>query len=228
MLLKNLLFVFFIIACLLTIAFSPLREYFSQEYLALFKSQFGGNTLLFGIVFTLAGSGLIAIGFPRTIFCVMAGMLYNLWLGILIGQLAAISGAYVTYFLSGKMARPFFQKKVTRHIRLINKLSHYNPTIFVALLRQAPVPGIITNSICGIIDIRPFSFLSGSFIGFLPQSIIFCLFGSSVNANFIIYVSIAFILFLIMLVGVRFYINRKFGIKPSNIVSTPVKGTPIV
>lgn len=228
MLLKNLLFVFFIIACLLTITFTPLREYFTQEYLMLFKSQFDGNRFLFAVVFTLAGSGFIAIGFPRTIFCVMAGMLYNLWLGILIGQLAAIGGAYVTFFLSGKMARPFFQKKVTRHLRFINKLSHYNPIVFVALLRQAPVPGLVTNSICGIININPLSFLSGSFIGFLPQSVIFCLFGGSVNENFIPYVSIAFILFLVMLISVKFYINRKFGVKHSKIVPAPLEGSQSV
>lgn len=223
MLLKNLLFVFFIIACLLTITFTPLHEYFSQEYLMLFKRQFDGNTLLFTVVFTLAGSVFIAIGFPRTIFCIMAGMLYNLWLAFLIGQLAAIGGAYVTYFLSGKMARPFFQQKATRHLRFVNKLSHYNPIIFVALLRQAPVPGLVTNSICGIINIGSLSFLSGSFIGFLPQSVIFCLFGGSVNDNFIPYVSVAFILFLIMLLSVKLCINRKFGVKHSEIVPAPVE-----
>lgn len=228
MLLKSLLFVCILIACLLVIAFSPLREYFSPEDLMRLKSQYGGNMFLFTVVFTLAGAVLIAIGFPRTIFCIIAGMLYNLWLGILIGQVAALGGAYVTYFLSGKMARPFFQAKVARHMGIVNNFSRCNPIIFVTLLRQAPVPGIVTNSISGAMNIGPLSFLLGSFIGFLPQSVIFCLFGRSVNDNFILHVSIAFVLFVIMILSVKFYINRKFCVKPVATATTPTKGTQVV
>lgn len=228
MLLKSLLFVFIIIACLLVIAFSPLRAYFSPEYLAQLKSEFGGNMVLFTCFYTLAGSVLIAIGFPRTIFCIIAGMLYDLWAGVLIGQIAAIGGAYATYFLSGKLARPFFQEKVARHIGFINNFSRCNPAIFVALLRQAPVPGIVTNSISGVMNISPLNFLLGSFIGFLPQSVIFCLFGSSVNDNFMLHISIAFILFLIMIIGVKLYLNRKFGVKPVKTVVAPTEGTQVV
>lgn len=228
MLLKSLLFIFIIIACLLAITLSPLQEYFSPEYLALLKSKYGGNIVLFTCFFTLAGSILIAVGFPRTIFCIIAGMLYNLWAGILIGQIAALGGAYVTYFLSGKLARPFFQKKIVGHIGFINNFSRYNPVVFVALLRQTPVPGIVTNSISGAMGISPLNFLIGSFIGFLPQSVIFCLFGNSVNNNFMLHISIAFILFLIMIIGIKIYLNRKFGVKSKKNIITPTEGTQVV
>lgn len=213
MLLKSLGFVALLIICLVAIALTPLRDYFSPEHLARLKMQYNDRIVLFTTAFIIIGSGLIAIGFPRTIFCVAAGMLYNFWLGLLIGQLAAVLGAYVTYCLSSKMMRPFFQAKATKYCATINKLSRGNPVIMVALLRQAPIPGIVTNSLGGMLDIRARDFLLGSFIGFLPQTIVFCLFGSSVNHNFMLRITLAFILFVIMILGVKLYINRRFRLK---------------
>ena len=203
-----------IIICLLVFAFSPFRGYFSLEYVEALKSQYGDYVILFTMAFTLAGAGLIAVGFPRTVFCIAAGMLYDLWLGLLIGQLAAMLGAYVTYFLSCKMARPLFQAKAKRYAALTSKYNCIHPVILVALLRQAPIPGIITNSLCGVININSKNFLMGSFIGFLPQTIVFCLFGSSVNNAFALRVTIAAVLFLVMILGIKLYLNRKFTFKP--------------
>lgn len=221
MLLKSVLFILMILLCLLTVNFLPVQDYIKPEYLAELKSQYGEHLICFTGIFMLGGLVLIAAGFPRTIFCIMTGMLYNFWLGLLMGQIVALGGAYATYVLSRKLNRPFFTNKISRYLPVVDKFSRLNPVIFMVLLRQAPIPGLATNALSGTTNIDSKSFLLGSFIGFLPQSVIFCLFGNSINQHFVLQITIACVLLMIMLLGVKFYITKKFSIKPPNGFSSP-------
>jgi uncharacterized membrane protein YdjX (TVP38/TMEM64 family) len=169
--------VLFIAVCIVVVHFTPLREYLTD--LRAFKTFLLSVGLWAPLVFLLVSAGAIFIGAPRLPLCILGGMLFGFVLGLVISQIATLAGAYGPFLLARYSTRDW----VTRKLRRVEKLHKHlrKPTILnVFLFRQIPIWGGITNMLLGSIEMPQATFIIGSFLGFLPQGVIFTLVGSGI------------------------------------------------
>jgi len=136
------------------------------------------NTLVLFVFLSLATS----IGLPRQIAALVAGINLGAFIGVIIATLATTLGCLITfsisrYFLSDKIARKYPNK--------LEKLSEFlsEKTFLKALIiRILPLgSNFLTNIIAGVSKVSMPAYVSGSFVGFIPQMIIFSLAGSGIR-----------------------------------------------
>ena len=155
---------------------SPLREYLSHvQDIRGYVESFGwlGPLLFFAFV-----TAATAIGVPRMAFYPMAGMAFGFYGGMLLSILSTISGCYLT-FLYARWAGKALVKNKWPKMHQASGLLEGHGIVSVALIRQLPVPGHVTNLFLGISPIRHRAFIWGTVIGCLPAMAPAILIGSS-------------------------------------------------
>jgi uncharacterized membrane protein YdjX (TVP38/TMEM64 family) len=111
---------------------------------------------------------LVAIGIPRLLFCVISGMTFGFWWGLLWAQLGTLLGNFAIFILCRRLGRSWAQRYLARHGRLpLQKQGIAG----VLLARQLPVPNLLVNLTCGMLSLRQRDFLLGTLLGQLPQAI---------------------------------------------------------
>ena len=136
------------------------------------------NTLLLLIFLSLATS----IGLPRQIAALVAGINLGAFLGVIIATLAATLGCLITFSTS----RYLLSESITRRYpNKLVKLSAFlgEQTFLKAIvIRILPLgSNFLTNIIAGVSKVSMRAYVSGSFIGFIPQMVIFSLAGSGMR-----------------------------------------------
>lgn len=134
--------------------------------------------------FLLAGTLLCACGIPRQSVALVGGYLFGAGLGTLLALICMLAGCLLTYHL----ARLAGAGTVRHHWpSLALRLDHWaTDRVFIRtlMIRLFPVgSNLLTNIGAGVSGARPGPFLLASAIGFLPQTLIFALGGSSVDAG---------------------------------------------
>ncbi len=196
---------------LLTVIYvSPLRTYLSHWH------QVSQDIRSFGalapLVLTLSVAVLVAVGFPRLLFCVIAGMALGFWSGLLWAQLGTLLGNYALFVVARTGGRDLLQ-------RLLSKREHLHSTIQergalgVILARQVPLPGLVINLTCALLPVRHTDFILGTIIGQLPQAIPCTLIGAgALQPSFgksIGLIGLAVIVAILGWFGLRFAIRRR-------------------
>lgn len=138
------------------------------------------NGGLLGYWLFLSAGGLItAVGLPRQAVAFFAGYAFGVVPGLLIGNAAALLGcllayAYARVFGRG-LVRHLFPGKVERFDAFVGE----HPFMLTVLVRLLPVgSNLATNLIAGVSSIPRLAFFAGSFVGYLPQTLVFALAGS--------------------------------------------------
>ena len=167
-----------VVALLITgVYLSPLRRYMSDvDELSRRIRSFGA---LAPLVLALGVALLVAIGFPRLVFCVLAGMALGFWSGLFWSQLGTLIGNYV-FFVSVRAGAGDWLQRFFRNRPRLQGLVQRRGVTGVILARQLPVPGAVVNLSCAVMPIRHADFLLGTAIGQLPQAIPFTLIGAGV------------------------------------------------
>jgi len=170
-------------AVLLAIVYlSPLREYLNRW--REISDSLRGLGMLAPLVLTLSVAVLVAAGFPRLLFCVIAGMALGFWSGLLWAQTGTLLGNYATFLLARRGGHDWAQRYLSRRGRL-HDLIRQEGTLGVILARQLPVPGLLVNLACGLLSVRHRHFLLGTLLGQLPEAIPCTLIGAgALQASF--------------------------------------------
>jgi uncharacterized membrane protein YdjX (TVP38/TMEM64 family) len=200
-----------VVAALLAIVYlSPLREYLgkARELSENIRSLglFGPAALVVGVAV------LVALGFPRLAFCVIAGMAFGFWKGLLWTQLGTLAGNYVLFLVArrggGAWVRAFVAKR-----RKLSDLIHREGLTGVILARQLPLPGLLVNLAFGLVAIRHRDFLIGTLIGQLPEAIPCTLIGAgALKASFgksAAFLGLAVALALAVWIVLRWFLSRQ-------------------
>lgn len=156
------------------------------------------NTLLLFVFLSLATS----IGLPRQIAALVAGINLGAFIGVIVATLAATIGCLITF----STARYLLSDKITRRYpRQLAKLSDFlsERTFLKAIvIRILPLgSNFLTNIIAGVSKASMPAYVSGSFVGFIPQMLIFSLAGSGIRLgaqNELIASAILFVIALIL------------------------------
>jgi uncharacterized membrane protein YdjX (TVP38/TMEM64 family) len=75
-------------------------------------------------------------------------------------------------------------------------------------MRQLPLTSLLINVLIGLTSISLGIFLLGSIVGLLPETIIFALFGSSLQERFVLRIAIASSLWIILILIIRLFFRR--------------------
>jgi uncharacterized membrane protein YdjX (TVP38/TMEM64 family) len=159
--------------------FTPLKQWLeSVRELKDRIDHYGWKAHAIFIVGSVAG---IAVGVPRLVLCGMGGFFFGFVEGLLASQFAGVLGSYGAFLITRLWApKEWVQRKLANSDRLKSVLEKPSiGSIFVA--RQLPVPGIVPNVLLGVLNTSHFTFLIGTFVGYLPSNIPVALAGSSMG-----------------------------------------------
>jgi uncharacterized membrane protein YdjX (TVP38/TMEM64 family) len=207
---KVLLLAVVVCGLLAVVYLSPLREYLGR--LHELSDYLRGLGFLAPLVLTLSVAVLVAVGFPRLLFCVIAGMALGFWSGLLWTQLGTLLGNYAVFLMARYSAREWMRRYLSKRSRL-QRLIRREVFAGVILARQLPVPGLLVNLGCGLLAVRHRHFLVGTAVGQLPEAIPCTLIGAGVlGASFaksVGAIGVAVVLAVAVWLGLRWALKSK-------------------
>ncbi len=174
---KFLLLLTVIAACLGAIHLSPVKEYLDIQY---FKELIRGYGAAGPFVFLVLAVALTAVGCPRLIFSVVAGMLFGFSRGLFISLAGTIAGSYLTFIFARWSGRTWVLNHLPKH-KMLDMALNTHSILAVALVRQMPLASILINFMISITRVSHSTFLAGTLLGYLPSSTIATLSGSSLG-----------------------------------------------
>lgn len=129
-----------------------------------------------GPMFALGSAALICIGVPRLAFCPLAGAAFGFWNGLALSTAGAmLSYLAVFFFVRGRIQdddAPYVPPPSLDFLRHDPGL----PGVIVA--RLIPLPGLLTSIALSLSPVRRRSYLFGSLIGLVPESVPLVLLGA--------------------------------------------------
>ncbi len=150
------------------------------------------------LLFLLMGGLFTAIGLPRQIIAFLGGYAFSVTLGTLLGALAALVGCMLSFFYARFFGRDLLRARLGERAGRFDRFIHDHPFSMTVLIRLLPVgSNLLTNLAAGVSSIRPAYFLSGTALGYLPQTLVFALVGSGVHIAPTLKLALAVGLFLV-------------------------------
>lgn len=148
-----------------------------------------------------------AAGVPRQVPAALGGYAFGFFLGTLLVSIALPLGCALGFFYARLLGRSSLQRRFGPRIAKLNAFLTHRPFAMTVAVRFFPLGhnGLI-NLLAGITGIPFVPFLLGSAVGYLPQSVIFCLLGSGFRVDPLWRGAIACLLFLVSTcIGVWLY-----------------------
>jgi uncharacterized membrane protein YdjX (TVP38/TMEM64 family) len=209
---KNLLKAFLLIAILVSalaiVRFSPLGAYLKISNIEMLQAKLHEFSRLAPAIFLVGGAFLITIGTPRSVISILGGLVFGLFWGILLALSAALLGSTAIFLLTKWLGRPLFKQKVGGYLKAIENHTKADGFLLVIIMRQLPLTSLLINVLIGLTSISLGIFLLGSIVGLLPETIIFALFGSSLQERFVLRIAIASSLWIILILIIRLFFRR--------------------
>lgn len=173
-----------------------------------------GHGLEGTLLFLAMGALFTAVGLPRQIIAFLAGYAFGLLPGTLLGALAALLGCLVTFLYARLFGRSLLQDRLGKRAARFDRFIHAHPFSMTLLIRMLPVgSNVLTNLAAGISSVRLAPFLAASFVGFLPQTLVFALVGSGITVAPTLRIGTAALLFLASgMLGAYLYHRHRHGL----------------
>lgn len=173
---KEAIWLLITIAGLLGVYLSPLREHLTQ--VRVLQDDIASLGRLGPLVFVLVLALVTALGVPRLLLFPVGGLAFGLWAGLLWCLAGSLAGAYAAFLYARHAGRGVVAKKWPAALRMSATLEGRG-FLTVALLRQLPAPGHLTNIFLGISPVGHAAFLAGTLLGALPSAVPAIMVGSS-------------------------------------------------
>ena len=164
-----------------------------------------------GEVLFLCVAGLAtAVALPRHVVSFLGGYAFGVFLGTLLGLAGTALGCLLTFFYARVIGRPLVSARLGAKVQRIEDFLAAHPFWMTVLIRLLPVGNnFATNLAAGVSRVPALPFLLGSFLGYLPQTLVFALAGSGVDVGAAWRIGIAVALFLVSGV-IGAYLYRKY------------------
>ncbi|MEM7068080.1 MAG: VTT domain-containing protein [Pseudomonadota bacterium] len=128
--------------------------------------------------FALLGAAFIAVSCPRQIVSFFAAYFFGLWIGFFTAWAATILGCVITYWLA-RAFQGYFRDFVKGKLDIALQFWKENAILATVIWRFLPAgSNFLTNIAAGAFGVPASRFISGSAIGYIPQTLIFALVGS--------------------------------------------------
>jgi len=178
----------------------------------------------FGVPGVLAIGGALtfanACGFPRVWICAIAGALHGAYQGALIAQAVTLLGATLNFFVAKWFLRDLIRRRLSGRFKIWYDHFGENGFYWVLYIRLFPFGNAtLTNLISGASRMRFLVFLAATFLGYIPLTVIFALFGSSASLKKPLQLVIGFVLFIALAAGQWIY--RKYSAREKQTAVEP-------
>lgn len=146
-----------------------------------------GHGVQGALLFLLMGGLFTAVGLPRQVVAFLSGYAFGttalgVVTGTLLGALAALLGSILSFSYARFFGKGVLRARLGERAARFDRFIHAYPFSMTVLIRLLPVgSNMLTNLAAGISSIRPIYFFSGTFLGYLPQTLVFVLVGSGAH-----------------------------------------------
>ena len=170
----------------------------------------GSNGLKGQFIFIVVAALLVTVGFPRQIIAFLAGYAFGLNFGTIVTLVACAIGCILAFFFARFVGRDWVNSKFPRRLSAADQFFSANTFVTTLLIRFMPAgSNIVTNLIAGVSGARAPSFIGGSILGYIPQTVIFALLGSGFHIDLKFRITLSIILFLASIL-LGFFLYRKY------------------
>lgn len=170
-----------LIACalLLLLVRTPPAEWDRAQLLGDYIESRG---LLGVVVFFVLTVLATSIGLPRQFFAFASGFAYGVTEGVLLSSVAAIGGCALTFYCSRRWLSKRVQARFPSAVAGLDRLIRDDVFLKILVLRLQPLgTNLITNLCAGVTQISAARFFTSSWLGYLPQMLVFSLLGAGVR-----------------------------------------------
>ena len=163
--------------------------------------------------FLAMGALTTALGFPRQVIAFLAGYAFGALVGTEMALIATLLGCVVTFGYSRTLARDFVARRFGERIRRLDDFLDRAPVQMTLIVRMLPVgSNLLTNLLAGVTRVRFGPFVTGSAIGYLPQTLAFAIAGSGLHVAPFLRSALAMALLVAStLLGLQLYRRRRRG-----------------
>jgi len=169
------------------------------------NNGFEGRLLFVGVAALLA-----AAGFPRQIISFLAGYAFGLNLGFVLALIACGIGCTIAFFFARIIGRDWVKSKFPRRLDKADQFFSANTFTTTLLIRFMPAgSNFVTNLVAGVSGAKALSFIAGSTLGYIPQTVIFALLGSGINLDPGFRITLSVVLF-ISSIALGIFLYRKY------------------
>ncbi len=164
-----------IAALILVVILTPLRNYFTPEFVTGLITNIQGSPLSY-LIFCLLYIVAVILVVPGLPLTLLAAPLFGFWQGLLLVVIASNIGCTITFFISRFAGKNFVMKIIKSGSILdkANKQMEKNGFLYMLYLRAIPLfPFNIVNYVPGLTSVSYPKYALATFIGMLPGSAIY-------------------------------------------------------
>jgi uncharacterized membrane protein YdjX (TVP38/TMEM64 family) len=165
------------------------------------------------LLYLAVGGVACALAVPRHIISFLGGYAFGLGFGTLLALLATELGCVLTFTYARVIGRPLVAARFGERVRRIDEFLAANPFSMTLLIRLLPVGNNFATCLAaGVSRVPARPFLLGSFLGYLPQTLVFALAGSGIETGAGVRVGLAVLLFVVAgVIGTWLYRRYRHG-----------------
>ncbi len=140
---------------------------------------------LAGVLFFLAITALTTgLGIPRQITAFLGGYAFGWFWGTILATLGTAVGCAMDFAVARYLGRDFVLARFDRRAAKLDAFLRTGPFRTTLAIRLFPVGhNMLTNLAAGVTSIPALPFILGSAAGYLPQNLVFAIFGGGINAE---------------------------------------------
>ncbi len=136
------------------------------------------------LLFLAAGMMMTALGFPRQAVSFLGGYGFGFGEGTALALGSTVLGCVLAFYVARLVGRAYVLGLFAGRVRRLDYFLHDHPFSTALLLRLLPAgSNLVTNLAAGVSGIRALPFITGSGLGFIPQTVIFALLGSGIHLD---------------------------------------------
>lgn len=188
------IFILFILVATFVVKFHPLGD-ISEAWI----DQNIINRGYLGVLYFIGAFSLFtAVGFPRQLTAFLGGYAFGFSEGTIYATVSATLGCLSCFVVARFIARPSIMSRFEKKLKSLRAFLNQDTFTKTVIIRLLPIgSNLLTNLIAGATKIKMIPFVSGSFLGYIPQMVIFALAGSGVEVMSYWKIAISVLLFII-------------------------------
>jgi pyruvate/2-oxoglutarate dehydrogenase complex dihydrolipoamide dehydrogenase (E3) component/uncharacterized membrane protein YdjX (TVP38/TMEM64 family) len=157
-----------------------------QQYLSLdfFQQYYQQQPLVFALIYFVIYVLATSLSLPgAALLTIMGGMVFGLWVGVLLVSFASTLGATAAFLMSRFVLRDWVQAKFSNYLTAVNAGVEKDGALYLFSLRLIPLfPFWIINLVMGLMPIKVRTYYWVSQLGMLAGTFVFVNAGASLGA----------------------------------------------
>lgn len=138
-----------------------------------------------GVLFFLGITGLATgLGVPRQLTAFLGGYAFGWFWGTILATLGTALGCTLDFTVSRYLGRDFVLARLGKRAAKLDAFLRTGPFRTSLAIRLLPVGhNLLTSIAAGVTSIPAFYFILGSTVGYMPQNLVFAIFGGGLGSE---------------------------------------------